>query len=204
MSSRIAVSASKLSRAVVDSQRSAGAVLMPKYDELLRTRRTDESRGITTTHRPTPQPSIANRTKPLMQGFHSSAPSQAPPAAHLDTTVLPPLHPVPVTSEDLPRMPLLPDNYGAYHASLSDAADLTARFRATIVATDPDNVVPGAPLAAVEGVTVDGVELKFAHQQPQQEIDADTDRSTFMFDMWRSMVDDVMSATNPSAQKKSN
>lgn len=40
--SRITAPASKLSRAILDSQRSSGAVLMPKYDELLRTRRADE------------------------------------------------------------------------------------------------------------------------------------------------------------------
>ncbi|KAH7011497.1 hypothetical protein EDB80DRAFT_711975 [Ilyonectria destructans] len=185
--SRITAPASKLSRAILDSQRSSGAVLMPKYDELLRTRRADESRHITTTHRPTPQPSITNRARPLMQGFHSSTPSQTP-SAHLDATVLPPLHPVPVTSEPLPRMPLLPDNYGAYHASLSDAADLSARFHAgAIVASDPDNVVPGAPLAAVEGVTMDGVELKFAHEQPR-----DQDQSTLIVDLWQGIVEDVI------------
>lgn len=193
--SRITAPASKLSRAILDSQRSSGAVLMPKYDELLRTRRADESRHITTTHRPTPQPSITNRARPLMQGFHSSTPSQTP-TAHLDATVLPPLHPVPVSSEPLPRMPLLPDNYGAYHASLSDAADLSARFHAgAIVASDPDNVVPGAPLAAVEGVTMDGVELKFAHEQPNQ----DQDQSTIIVDLWQGIVEDVMGSQKKTA-----
>ncbi|KAH7148495.1 hypothetical protein EDB81DRAFT_946683 [Dactylonectria macrodidyma] len=189
--SRITAPASKLSRALLDSQRSTGAVLMPKYDELLRSpRRADESRHLTTTHRPTPQPSIANRARPLMQGFHSSTPTRTP-TAHLDATVLPPLHPIPVVSEPVPRMPLLPDNYGAYHASISDAADIGSRFSAaSIVASDPDNVIPGAPLAAVEGVTVDGVELKFAHEQPAQ----DDDQSTLLSDIFKGMVDDLISS----------
>ncbi|KAF7547286.1 hypothetical protein G7Z17_g7838 [Cylindrodendrum hubeiense] len=192
--SRITAPVSKLSRAILDSQRSAGAVLMPKYDELLRTRRADESRHLTTTHRPTPQPSIAGRPRPLMQGFHSSTATKAP-AAHLDTTILPPLHPLPVTSEPLPRMPLLPDNYGAYHASLSDAADLGARFHpGAIVASDPDNVIPGTPLATVEGVTMDGVELKFAHEQPQ-----DHDKSTFMSDMFNGMFEDMLGPKKKAA-----
>ncbi|KAI5467192.1 hypothetical protein BGZ63DRAFT_19883 [Mariannaea sp. PMI_226] len=190
--SRIAAPVSKLTRAIVDSQRVAGASLMPKYDELLRTRRTEDSRHITTTHRPTPQPSIANRPKPLMQGFHTSPASKAA-AVPYATVILPPLHSVPDVSEPVPRVPLLPDNYGAYHASISDAVDLSARA-GTIVAANPENVLPGAPLAEIEPVTVDGVELKFAHQPPATE-----DQSTIIRDLLQGMLDDVIGVQKKTA-----
>ncbi|KAF7549136.1 hypothetical protein G7046_g8444 [Stylonectria norvegica] len=94
MSSRVSAPVSKLSRSItsaaassrssslLDTQRNAGAALMPKYDELLRSRRsttehTDSSRGLYTTHRPTPQPSLANRPKPLMQTFSSTSTASA-------------------------------------------------------------------------------------------------------------------------------
>lgn len=183
--SRITAPASKLTRTLLESQRSAGAVLMPKYDELLRSRRTDESRHITTKHRPTPQPSIANRPKPLMQGFHSSAPSYTP-KSHLDATVLPAIYRLPASDEPLPRMPLLPDNYTTHHSAFSDAADLASQ-PGTIVAANPDAVVPGAPLAGVEGISIDGVELKFAHEEPAKQ-----DHSSMIGDIWRGMVADVV------------
>ncbi|KAM0432378.1 hypothetical protein ACHAPT_004921 [Fusarium lateritium] len=195
--SRITAPASKLARTLAESHRSAGAVLMPKYDELLRAPRRpseqhqhSETRGLTTTHRPTPQPSIAHRTRPLMQTFHSSAPSRTP-ATHVDTTVLPKIHPIPSSNEPIPRVPLLPDNYGAFHHSLSDAADLARGNRPIIFAVDPDVVVPGAPMADMESINLDNVELKFAHEPEPVAATEDGENSTFLRDMWRGMVDDV-------------
>ncbi|KAF4456612.1 hypothetical protein FALBO_15370 [Fusarium albosuccineum] len=204
--SRITAPASKLARTLAESHRS-GAVLMPKYDELLRAPRRpseqmqhSDSRGLTTTHRPTPQPSIANRTRPLMQTFHSSAPSKAP-VAHVDTTVLPKIHPVPSSGEPIPRVPLLPDNYGAHHHSLSDAADLSRGNRPIILAIDPDVVVPGAPMADMNGATIDGIDIKFVHEpEPAAATAHDPDQSTIIKDLWRGMMDDVFGA-KPQPQK---
>lgn len=211
--SRITAPASKLTRTLLESQRSTGAAIMPKYDELLRTRRSTEqhtdvsslvkllhlyltgqllipilqsSRGLTTTHRPTPQPSLANRVRPLMQTFSSSASSRAP-VAHHDTVVLPKIHPIPDTNEPLPRMPFLPDNYGAFHHSLTDATDITPHG-GTIVAANPDAVVPGAPMVPIEGIRIDSVDMKFMHEQQPEE----TDSNTFLTDMLRSMADDIL------------
>lgn len=134
-----------------------------------------------------------------MQGFGASRPARALSTARVDpsaTVVLPALHPLPVSSEPIPRVPLLPDNYGAYHASLSDAADLSAR-PGTILATNPENVIPGAPLAEVEPVTIDGIELKFAHE-PAPVHDVDTG-STIIRDLWRGMVEDVIGGTPKKA-----
>lgn len=173
----------------------AGAVLMPKYAELLRGRRTpiemsESSRSLTTTHRPTPQPSIANRSKPLMQTF-SSAASSSTPAAHLDATVLPAFssfNPTSSFADALPRMPLLPDNYGAAHPA--PEADLPVSIpSSSIVAVNPDNVVPATPLSSLSGV-LDTVELKFVHEAPASPA-ASEESQGMIRDLWKGMVEDV-------------
>lgn len=83
-------------------------------------------------------------------------------------------------------MPLLPDNYGAAYG---DVASDTARPQVTILAADPDNVVPGAPLSGVEGSNLDGIELKFLYDessQPKQEAG-----NGMIKDIWKGMVEDV-------------
>lgn len=94
-------------------------------------------------------------------------------------------------------MPLLPDNYGAAHVPM--ATEAIAMPEVTIVAADPDNVVPGAPKAGVQGLGLDGVELKFLYDessQPRQE----QDRSGGMIrDIWKGMVEDVFGGTPKKA-----
>ncbi|KAF5001685.1 hypothetical protein FGRMN_852 [Fusarium graminum] len=197
---RITAPVSKLTRTFAESNRHAGIALMPKYAELLGASseqpQHSDARGLKTTHRPTPQPSIVGRPRPLMQGFHSSTPSRTP-VNHVDTMVLPKTHGTPSPDEPLPRMPLLPDNYGAHHSSLSDATDLSSGNRPVICAMDPDVVVPGAPMATVDAVNIDGADAKFIHEQPAKETkEVDSDRSTFLRDIFRGMVDDVFAATN--------
>jgi hypothetical protein len=197
---RITAPVSKLTRTLAESNRHAGISLMPKYAELLGASsdqsQHSDSRGLKTTHRPTPQPSIAGRPRPLMQTFHSSAPSRAP-VNHVDTMVLPKIHATPNFNEPLPLMPLLPDNYGARHSSLSDATDLSTGNRPVIFAIDPDVVVPGAPMATMDSVNMDSIDVKFIHEQPAQEAkEADSNRSTFFRDIFGGMVDDVFSARN--------
>ncbi|KAF5724117.1 hypothetical protein FMUND_1182 [Fusarium mundagurra] len=192
---RITAPVSKLTRSLAESQRHAGIALMPKYAELLgassEQSQHSESRGLKTTHRPTPQPSLSGRRRPLMQSFHSSTPSRAP-VNHVDSTVLPKIHATPNFNEPLPRMPLLPDNYGAYHSSMSDAADLYSK-RPVIFAVDPDVVVPGAPMATMDAVNMDSVDVKFVHEQPAQEPKADdSDRSTFIRDVFGGMIQDIL------------
>merc|ERR1712000_351797 len=133
----------------------AGATLMPKYAELLANRRgnehTDSSRGMTTTHRPTPQPSIANRSKPLMQTFTSSSTRHAP-STNIDATVLPSfasLHTVSSSAGD-PIVPILPDNYSVRVAKNEEP--IVTEPEVKIVAADPDKVVAGTPLSQVQGV----------------------------------------------------
>lgn len=184
------------------SAHSAGASLMPKYAELLHNRRShehsDSHRGLATTHRPTPQPSLANRTKPLMQTFHSSAPSAMHTSTtHIDATVLPSMSSSNASSSDHgPRVPLLPDNYAAAHGPI--ATEDTAMPEITIVAANPDNVVPGAPKAGVEGIGLDGIELKFLYDESSQPRE-ETERSGMIRDIWKGMVEDVFGGTPKKA-----
>jgi hypothetical protein len=132
-----------------------------------------------------------------MQSFSSSAASRAP-VNHVDTTVLPKIYATPSYNEPLPRMPLLPDNYGSYHHSMSDATDLSTGNRPVIFAINPDIVVPGAPMANMDATNIDSIDVKFVHNQPSISTAAaaeenNPERSTFMRDMYRSMKDDLLS-----------
>ncbi|KAL7909061.1 hypothetical protein GGI35DRAFT_452843 [Trichoderma velutinum] len=204
--SRVTAPVAKLSRALSStaaraanplldaSTYNAGAVLMPKYAELLRNRRStielsESSRTLTTTHRPTPQPSIANRAKPLMQTFSSSAAS-ATPSAHLDAAVLPGLASLTSSvsfADALPRMPLLPDNYGVAHPA--PAADMPVSIASSsIVAVNPDKVLPATPLSSLSGV-LDTIELKFVHEESAPV--AHDESQGMIRDLWKGMVEDV-------------
>ncbi|KAL7949478.1 hypothetical protein V8C42DRAFT_311012 [Trichoderma barbatum] len=211
--SRVTAPVSKLARALSStsaaraanplldaSSHNAGAVLMPKYAELLRNRRStielsESSRTLTTTHRPTPQPSIANRAKPLMQTFSSSAAS-ATPAAHLDAAILPGFASLNSSSsfaDALPRMPLLPDNYAAAHPA--PAADMPVSIASSsIVAVNPDKVVPATPLSSLSGV-LDTVELKFIHEEPVVVVQEES--QGMIRDLWKGMVEDVLGSNQP-------
>ncbi|KAL6789161.1 hypothetical protein J3E68DRAFT_413911 [Trichoderma sp. SZMC 28012] len=211
--SRVTAPVAKLSRALSSSAAraanplldastyNAGAVLMPKYAELLRNRRStielSESRTLTTTHRPTPQPSIANRAKPLMQTFSSSA-SSATPSSHLDAAVLPGLGSLSSSTsfaDILPRMPLLPDNYAAAHPA--PAADMPVSIASSsIVAVNPDTVLPATPLSSLSGV-LDTIELKFVHEEPAAVAQDEGQSQGMIRDLWKGMVEDVFGSNQP-------
>ncbi|KAG6274062.1 hypothetical protein E4U47_001713 [Claviceps purpurea] len=181
------------------SSHSAGASLMPKYAELLQNRRShehsDTPRSLTTTHRPTPQPSLANRPRPLMQTFHSASPASSAPqtSTHIDATVFPstallfgstPSY----TGDDGPRVPLLPDNYTAAHGPIV-AVEANPLPQVTIVAADPDKVVPGAPNAGVEGLGLDGVDFKFLYDEGGMlHVPGAEGRRGMIRDIWKGLV----------------
>ncbi|EQK98608.1 hypothetical protein OCS_05682 [Ophiocordyceps sinensis CO18] len=207
--SRITAPASKLTRAMGSastaslrdsSAHTCGAILMPKYAELLRTSRSssdhhESSRGLTTAHRPTPQPSLANRPKPLMQTFCSTAsPASAASSANLDAAVLPSMADLYGSSGPDshfgPRMPLLPDNYSTAHGPTSGDGPV---HPPSIVAADPDNVLPAAPLSDVEGIGLDAVDLKFAHEHHHdQQRDHEGNNGGIIRDLWKGMVEDII------------
>jgi hypothetical protein len=129
-----------------------------------------------------------------MQTFHTTTVSKTP-STNMDAAVLPRLYESSAPEPEI-YMPLLPDNYGAYH--VLETAELKAPT-ATILAANPENVVPGAPMAAIETVNLDGVELKFAHEDSAAATQQENERG-FLGDIFRGMVDDVFGAP----QKKTN
>ncbi|KFA61383.1 hypothetical protein S40285_03615 [Stachybotrys chlorohalonatus IBT 40285] len=200
--SRVTAPVAKLSRALnaAPATHNAGAVIMPKYAELLRNRRgsehTDSSRGMTTAHRPTPQPSIANRNKPLMQTFYSDASAvSSVPSSHLDASVLPFMGEAAAAAPEAgPRVPLMPDNYTA--ASQFSAADVSSSSsEATlvsmpqIVAVDPSRVNAMSDVEGIDGVNFGFFYEQQAAEQPKEE---SQQTSAMLKDLWKGMVDDVL------------
>jgi hypothetical protein len=118
----------------------------------------------------------ANRPHPppqkmrLMQTFSSSAPRPMMlQAQEMDHTILPSFEslagPRPDYTSRL-RVPILPDNFVAHHTP--EVVDEPLPLpEINVVAADPDKVYIAA-LTEVEGMTVDGVELKFAHGGAKQ------------------------------------
>ncbi len=148
---------------------------------------------ITAPHRPTAP--LAPRKMPLMQGFRTSAPKPARyDTSHIDFAVFPDLaaqEPSSIDPYTRIRVPLLPDNTspapGTFRAPEAVDAPLPAA-QISVVAANPDVVLPAA-LTEVEGMGVDGVELKFAHEiggEREQE-----EGSHMLRDIWKGLVDDV-------------
>lgn len=136
--------------------------------------------------------------------FQTSARSEARlDTSTIDYAVLPSstsLFPEPSTDPFLDvRVPLLPDNYSVDrtrllgHAAESSDAPLAAP-QISVVAANPDNVLPAA-LTEVEGMGVDGVELKFAHDaEPAR---AEDSEPGMLRDLWKGLVDDVFGEKKP-------
>lgn len=161
-------------------------------------------RSMTTTHRPTPAPKPSPyRTVPLMQSFRTSAPSPIRMEARtIDAAVLPAslfawAPEADALAPGVGRMPLLPDHFSPDRAALASAglaapevpdAPLAAP-QVLVVAAHPENVTPSV-LTEVEGMGVDGVELKFAHD-PLEAAGGVEDGQGMLRDLWRGLVDDV-------------
>ena len=124
-----------------------------------------------------------------MQTFHSSASQVSVPPMHLDAMILPSMDfGAQAAVPSGPRVPLLPDNYAAAHMPAPPAPE-AAFSKPTIFAAEPDRVAPATPLSAVEGLALDGIELKFAHDSPPAE---SGEHSNMIRDLWKGMVDDVL------------
>ncbi|TDZ15848.1 hypothetical protein Cob_v011143 [Colletotrichum orbiculare MAFF 240422] len=209
--SRITAPVSKLTRSINSAATSRssllesrvtnhGAVLMPKYAELLKNRSEDSARTLTTTHRPTPQPTRSSPSIRQMQTFSSAsaASSSAFGPSTMDFTTLPfTAEPSPSANEFLGmRMPLLPDAFTVKHQSLyeqqaASVEDLpSSRPEISVVAAHPENVTTAAAMTEVEGFGVDGVELKWAHDEvaPQEQ----QQQQPGLRELWKGLVDDVV------------
>ena len=127
-----------------------------------------------------------------MQGFRTSAPGAArADRSHIDFMVFPGL-PDGASADPYAniRVPLLPDNHTPAVARAPEQPDAPlAKAEILVVAANPDHVLPSA-LTEVEGIGVDGVELKFAHElgaQPERE-------PGMLTDLWKGLIDDVFGA----------
>lgn len=82
------------------------------------------------------------------------------------------------------RVPLLPDNFMAHNSP--EAVDEPSPMpEINIVAANPENVSVSA-LTEVEGMTMDGVELKFAHSESARESEP-----SMITNMWEGLMSDV-------------
>ena len=123
-----------------------------------------------------------------MQGFRTSAPKPARlDPSPIDFAVLPNLVAPAADPYAGIRVPLLPDNaYPALQRAVEQPDAPLARPEILVVAANPDAVMPAA-LTEVEGMGVDGVELKFAH-----ELDRPVEKEAGMIrDLWKGLVEDV-------------
>ncbi|TRX97132.1 hypothetical protein FHL15_001926 [Xylaria flabelliformis] len=91
------------------------------------------------------------------------------------------------------RVPLLPDNVKFQHTPESVDAPVTLP-EISIVAAKPDLVSPSA-LTEVEGMGVDGIELKFIHDAEPAE-----QHQGMLTDLWRGLVDDVLGQQSNKAK----
>ncbi|KAI0858646.1 hypothetical protein F4860DRAFT_295522 [Xylaria cubensis] len=173
----------------------AGAPLSRKYADLLKERNVDPDhpRHLYTrsANLPHPQP----RKMRLMQTFSSTATSNAA-ATSIDNIVFPGSAVFDGASQD-PfsnlRVPLLPDNVKFQHTPESVDAPVTLP-EISIVAAKPDLVSPSA-LTEVEGMGVDGIELKFIHDAEPAE-----QHQGMLTDLWRGLVDDVLGQQSNKAK----
>jgi hypothetical protein len=150
------------------------------------------SRGITTTHRPTPQPSLANRTKPLMQTFSSSATTRTP-SAHVDATILPSFEFLNAAPPALkPTVPILPDNYSLASAE-TEASNEEAKV--TILAQNPDKVLSANPFGEVPLA-----DFRFVHEVAKER--GEEQPVGMLRDLWKGMVDEVISATSAAQPRR--
>ncbi|KAI2640265.1 hypothetical protein GGS21DRAFT_505988 [Xylaria nigripes] len=167
--------------------RKTSAPLSRKYADLLKERNVDpdRSRHIYTrsSNPPYPQP----RKLRLMQTFSTSAAPANATAKSIDNMVFPGSAVFDSASHDPYnniRVPLLPDNAMFQHSPEPLDAPVTVP-EISIVAANPDLVSPSA-LTEIEGMGVDGIELKFIHDAEPAE------RQPHMLtDMWKGLVDDV-------------
>lgn len=116
---------------------------------------------------------------------------EADAAITMDTMVMPNTATAEVSaweSVDQIRIPLLPDNFVTHYAR-DEADGPIATPEINIIAANPDTVSASA-LTEVEGMGIDGVELKFIHDGEAAEQD-----QGMLKDLWKGLVDDVLGSS---------
>ncbi|KAI8633717.1 hypothetical protein F5Y19DRAFT_470962 [Xylariaceae sp. FL1651] len=166
----------------------AAAPLSRKYADLLKERNIDPDhpRHLYTrsSHLPYPQ----SRKLRLMQTFSSSATAADAATRGVDNIVFPGSAALEGAATKDPfaqlRVPLLPDNFLVQHTPETVDGPI-ATSEISIVAANPDVVSPSA-LTEIEGMGMDGVELKFVHEEETAE-----QEQGMLTDLWRGLVDDM-------------
>lgn len=140
----------------------------------------------------------------FMQTFHHSAPKPfALPQSTVDALVLPNLATESSSYDPYAniRVPLLPDNFAGPPAGFRapEASDLPlSKPEILVIAANPEQVLPSA-LTEVEGMGVDGVELKFAHWLESSEQGQSFEMGQGMIrDLWKGLVDDLAGGKKPA------
>ncbi|PSR83500.1 hypothetical protein BD289DRAFT_483296 [Coniella lustricola] len=167
-------------------------------------------RTITTTHRPstTPTPS-PTRTIPLMQAFHSTqSPSARAAVPTIDCALLPSMTTILDADSDAfaqVRVPLLPDNFAPVRSPANFAPEAVdaplPKSEIVVMAADPTSVNAVSALTEVEGMTADGVELRFNVQDARygsgsgNESDGEY-AGGMLTDLWKGLVDDVLGSSS--------
>lgn len=134
----------------------------------------------------------------LMQTFSSSAPRAVAADLHsVDHTILPSFAslagPKLTDYASHLRVPILPDNF-VVHNPPEAIDEPLPHPEINVVAADPEKVYVSS-LTEVEGMTVDNMELKFAHEGPKKE-----QERGMLRDLWKGLVDDV-AGSNPNTGK---
>lgn len=101
---------------------------------------------------------------------------------------------------DLSRYPLAPDSFEISHAAAVEAAEEqideqesagAARPKISVVASDPDVVNPGAPLAEIEGMGAGGINLSFVRDLHNESGGSKEAEGGLVSDLWKGFLDDV-------------
>lgn len=169
-------------------------------------------RSITTrsSNRPHPAP----QTLRIMQTFSTTAPTAASIRASpgLHHIVLPGASAFDSAAASRDpyasvRVPLLPDSAFASPHSPEVADGPLPAPQISVVAANPDLVLPVAALTEVEGFNLDGIELKFAHdptgsQSAQSYSSASEEPESgggMLRDIWKGLVNDLSKDTTTKA-----
>lgn len=123
--------------------------------------------------------------------FSTTAPSYSS-SSNMAATVMPTLASDALSGSDVStmRMPLLPDSFATRHAQADTPDAPLAGPEISIVSAAAD-VSPASALTEVEGIGVDGVELRFAHEPEQPGGSAAQEGHGMLRDLWRGLVEDI-------------
>ncbi|KAM7223364.1 hypothetical protein V8F06_001241 [Rhypophila decipiens] len=159
------------------------------------------STSTSTPHRPQINP-VQPRKVPLMQGFRTSAPKPTRlDTSTIDFAYLPNLHQESSYDPYLNiRVPLLPDSKVVPTNRQPEHFDAPLpKPEIVVLAAIPGTVYTASALTEVEGMGVDGVELRFAHDLEGSSSSNDEllGGQGMIKDLWKGLVDDVLGPAKP-------